>query len=121
MKPSLCLTVTDERETEVPAQIEKQKKSYGFEINAQDSFVNLYFESSVSTEVLQNLQKLGGRYPELVPKEVQDTILYKAAHGVLDDSTSHNDLERTLYSMNIYHDRDDKSVTVNYCSATTIN
>ena len=121
MKPSLCLTVTDERKTSVAAQLLKQKKTFGFEINAADSFVNLYSESSVSTEVLQNLQKLGNKYPELIPKEVVDTIVYKDAHGTLEDSSSHNDVEHTSFSVNIYYDKEDESITVNYCTATTIN
>lgn len=121
VKPSLCLTLIDERKTSISEQIQKQKKTFGFEINAADTFVNLYSESSVRTEVLQNLQKLGSKYPELIPKEVVDTIVYKDAHGTLEDSSAHNDVEHTSFSVNVYYDKEEESTTVNYCTATTIN
>lgn len=121
VKPNLCLTMTDQRKTAFPVQIEKQKTTYGFQINAAEHFVNLYSEATVKTEVLQNLQKLRSRYPELVYQEVVDTVLYKEAHGALDDRTSHNDLQSPLFSVNLYYDREDKTTTVNYCVTTTIN
>ncbi|KAF8767271.1 deoxyribonuclease-1-like [Argiope bruennichi] len=121
LEPSLCLTIHDVRAQSVPEQLRSQKTTFGYEIESTEDYTELYSESKNGTALLDSLKTLQSKYQQLISKEAADAIVYKVKHGALNDATSHDFLEHELYSVRIYFDASDKTTTVHYCTATTVN
>uniref|UniRef100_A0A2L2Y5A6 Deoxyribonuclease-1 n=1 Tax=Parasteatoda tepidariorum TaxID=114398 RepID=A0A2L2Y5A6_PARTP len=121
LKPSLCLTLEDIRQRTFPAQLRSQKTTFGFTIETTETSSELYASSEEGDTLLQNLQKLQAKYPQLISSEILDTLFYKVEHGALSDPSANDDLEKDTYTILIEFSFSDETTTLHYCTATTIN